>query len=179
MVATSTLADEWNGQRIRHAHEHPPVRNANVVHDQTLGFGDRLADRFTLLVGSWSFLIVQSIVLAIWIAANVVGYLRHWDSYPFILLNLVLSFQAAYTAPVIMMSQNRQAAKDRIAAEQDYQVNLKAEEELKQIMQHLEQQDEIMIDALRTIERQHHELLARTARSSGSNPSGNRDNPET
>lgn len=82
---------------------------------------------------------------------------------PFILLNLVLSFQAAYTAPVIMMSQNRQAAKNRIAAEQDYEVNLKAEEELKQIMRHLEQQDELIIDASRVIEQQPQELLARTA----------------
>jgi uncharacterized membrane protein len=162
MAETLSLADKWQSQRIRHAHEHPPVLNANVVHDRTLGFGDSLADAFTLMVGSWPFLIAQSIILALWIAANVIGYLRHWDPYPFILLNLVLSFQAAYTAPVIMMSQNRQAAKDRIAAEQDYLVNLKAEEELKQIMRHLEQQDEIMIDVLRAIGRQHQELLERS-----------------
>ncbi|MGH8010889.1 MAG: DUF1003 domain-containing protein [Candidatus Binataceae bacterium] len=164
MIPASTLAEQWEARRIRHGHDHPPVRNTNVVHDRKLSFGDRLADRFTLLVGSWSFLIVQSILLVIWITANVIGYLGHWDPYPFILLNLVLSFQAAYTAPVIMMSQNRQAAKDRIAAEQDYEVNLTAEEELKQVMRHLEQQDELIIDALRTIERQHQELLSRTAR---------------
>jgi uncharacterized membrane protein len=167
MAETMSLADKWQGQRIKHIHEHPPVLNTNVVHDQTLSFGDRLADAFKLMVGSWSFLIVQSIVLALWIAANLIGYLRHWDPYPFILLNLVLSFQAAYTAPVIMMSQNRQAAKDRIAAEQDYLVNLKAEEELKQIMRHLEQQDEIMIDALRAISRQHQELVERSTHKFG------------
>ncbi len=163
MATVPSLAKQWDTRRIRHSHDHPPVRNANIVHEQELGLGDRLADRFTQMVGSWSFLIMQSLFLAVWIAVNAIGYVRHWDPYPFILLNLVLSFQAAYTAPVIMMSQNRQTAKDRIAAEQDYEINLKAEDELKQIMRHLEQQDELIIDALRVIERQHQELLARTA----------------
>lgn len=84
---------------------------------------------------------------------------RHWDPYPFILLNLALSFQAAYTAPIIMMSQNRQAAKDRLMAEQDYIINMKAEEEVKSIMKHLEQQDEVMIDILRRLESQHALML--------------------
>ena len=75
-------------------------------------------------MGSWPFIIVQSIILAIWISLNVIGYMNHWDPYPFILLNLALSFQAAYAAPIIMMSQNRQAAKDRLMAEQDYEINL-------------------------------------------------------
>ncbi|MGH7924247.1 MAG: DUF1003 domain-containing protein, partial [Candidatus Binatus sp.] len=80
---------------------------------------------------------------------------------PFILLNLALSFQAAYAAPIIMMSQNRQAAKDRLMAEQDYQVNLKAEDELKSIMNHLEQQDEVMLDVLRRMEGQHQVIMAK------------------
>jgi uncharacterized membrane protein len=65
MAETPSLADKWHGQRIKHAHEHPPVLNANVVHDQTFSFGDRLADAFTLMVGSWSFLIAQSIILTL------------------------------------------------------------------------------------------------------------------
>jgi uncharacterized membrane protein len=89
--------------------------------------------------------------------------MRHWDPYPFILLNLALSFQAAYAAPIIMMSQNRQADKDRLMAEQDYQVNTKAEQEIKAIMQHLEQQDEVMIDILRRLEAQHQVLLTHCA----------------
>jgi uncharacterized membrane protein len=85
-------------------------------------------------MGSWTLRIVQSITLAAGIALNIVAWMRHRDPYPFILLNLALSFQAAYAAPIIMMSQNRQAAKDRLIAEQDYLVNTKAEEEVKAIM---------------------------------------------
>ena len=112
-------------------------------------------------MGSWPFIIVQSIILAIWISLNVIGYIEHWDPYPFILLNLALSFQAAYAAPIIMMSQNRQAAKDRLMAEQDYEVNCKAEDELKSIMSHLEQQDEVMLDILRRMEGQHQVIMGK------------------
>jgi uncharacterized membrane protein len=87
--------------------------------------------------------------------------MHHWDPYPFILLNLALSFQAAYAAPIIMMSQNRQAAKDRLMAEQDYDVNVKAEDELKSIMSHLEQQDEVMLDILRRMEGQHQVIMGK------------------
>ena len=78
--------------------------------------GDRIADRVAATMGSWSFIIIQSLLLAVWILLNVTAYVRQWDPYPFILLNLALSFQAAYAAPFIMMSQNRQAAIDRAEA---------------------------------------------------------------
>ncbi len=93
--------------------------------------GQRVADRVAAVVGSWRFIIVQSTLLLAWIALNVVAYLQHWDPYPFILLNLVLSFQAAYTAPIIMMSQNRQSEVDRRHAETDYRINVKAELEIE------------------------------------------------
>jgi uncharacterized membrane protein len=96
----------------------------------------------------------------VWIVANVMAWVHHWDPYPFILLNLTLSFQAAYAAPIIMMSQNRQVAKDRLMAEQDYLVNTMAEEEVKAIMHHLEQQDEAMIDILQRMEQQHHSIIS-------------------
>jgi uncharacterized membrane protein len=73
-------------------------------------------------MGSWSFIIVQSAILFVWITANLIGAMRGWDLYSFILLNLALSFQAAYAAPVIMMSQNRQQDIDRKAAENDYRI---------------------------------------------------------
>jgi uncharacterized membrane protein len=82
-------------------------------------------------MGSWTFIILQSIILLIWIALNVAAYVQHWDPYPFILLNLALSFQAAYAAPFIMMSQNRQQEIDRQAANDDYQINIKAELEIE------------------------------------------------
>jgi uncharacterized membrane protein len=89
--------------------------------------GEQLSDRIAAIVGSWRFILVQSAILVSWIILNVVGWMQHWDPYPFILLNLALSFQAAVTAPVLMMAQNRQAAIDRQKAQLDYDVNLRAE----------------------------------------------------
>lgn len=94
-------------------------------------FGARIADKVAATMGSWPFILVQSSILALWIALNVVGVVKHWDPYPFILLNLALSFQAAYAAPFIMMSQNRQAIVDRQEAHHDYTVNTKAELEVE------------------------------------------------
>jgi uncharacterized membrane protein len=82
-------------------------------------------------MGSWRFIIIQSTILFFWVVANVTAFIFHWDPYPFILLNLALSFQAAYAAPFIMMSQNRQQDIDRLAAENDYKVNIKAELEIE------------------------------------------------
>jgi uncharacterized membrane protein len=96
-----------------------------------LTLGQRVADRVAATMGSWNFIILQSIILLIWIVLNVTAYLKHWDPYPFILLNLALSFQAAYAAPFIMMSQNRQQEIDRQAANEDYQINIKAELEIE------------------------------------------------
>lgn len=116
-------------------HHHP----ANIRH---LGggrtVGERVADGVAASVGSWPFIITQSLLLGAWILANAL-LIRDWlggrpfDPYPFILLNLVLSFQAAYTGPVVMMSQNRQAAKDRDEAEHDYDVNREALERLARL----------------------------------------------
>src|SRR6476620_2479845 len=96
-----------------------------------LTMGQRIADAVAATMGSWTFIIAQSIALMFWIALNVTAYVQQWDPYPFILLNLALSFQAAYAAPFIMMSQNRQQEIDRQAAEHDYQVNIKAELEIE------------------------------------------------
>jgi uncharacterized membrane protein len=96
-----------------------------------LTFGQRIADRVASGMGSWPFIIIQSTILAFWIALNVTAYIRHWDPYPFILLNLALSFQAAYAAPFIMMAQNRQQDIDRRDAENDHKVNIKAELEIE------------------------------------------------
>ncbi len=105
-----------------------PTRDVNVLHETSLTVGQRIADAVAATMGSWPFILVQSALLAVWIALNVtVVIFRAWDPYPFILLNLLLSFQAAYAAPFIMMSQNRQSAKDRLSAELDLQTNLKAE----------------------------------------------------
>jgi len=137
------------------------VKNVNVAARESMTFGERASDAFAATMGSWRFIIIQSVMLAFWVAFNITAYIEHWDPYPFILLNLALSLEAAYAAPIIMMSQNRQAEKDRLAAEEDYHVNTKAEEELKSVMHHLEQQDEMMLDILRRLEDQHQALLSR------------------
>jgi uncharacterized membrane protein len=100
--------------------------------------GDKIADKVAATMGSWPFIIIQSIILLIWILLNVTAYVEQWDPYPFILLNLALSFQAAYAAPFIMMSQNRQAAIDRAAAQTDYSINAKAELEIELLHQKID-----------------------------------------
>ena len=93
--------------------------------------GQKIADAVAATMGSWRFIIIQSGILLVWIALNVTAYVRHWDPYPFILLNLALSFQAAYAAPFIMMAQNRQQDIDRKEALNDHQINIKAELEIE------------------------------------------------
>lgn len=96
--------------------------------------GVRLADKITEVVGSWSFIVTQTVLLMLWVALNITAYIKHWDPYPFILLNLFLSFQAAYTGPIVLMSQNREAQRDREAARTDHEVNKRAELEIKNIL---------------------------------------------
>lgn len=114
---------------------HAPI---NIRHIDQRTLGERVADTVAASVGSWPFILTQSTVLLAWLVLNAF-LIRDWlggrpfDPFPFILLNLVLSFQAAYTGPVVMMSQNRQAAKDRDEAEHDYQVNQEALDRLKRL----------------------------------------------
>ena len=102
--------------------------------DRPLTTGQRAADAVAAVMGSWRFLIGQSIFLAVWLILNGVAWVAHWDPYPFILLNLMLSFQAAYAAPVLLMSSNRQAAVDRGQASSDYLVNQRAEAEVEELV---------------------------------------------
>jgi uncharacterized membrane protein len=109
------------------------ARNVANEFEERLTFGDRLSDKFATVMGSWKFIIVQSTLLGVWVLLNITAFINHWDPYPFILLNLALSFQAAYAAPIIMMSQNRQAEKDRLQSKNDYEVDMKAEMEILQL----------------------------------------------
>jgi len=115
-------------------------RNMEAEFATRLTFGDRLADRVAEFGGSWRFIITFGVIIAVWIIVNsIMLLLRPFDPYPFILLNLVLSCLAAMQAPIIMMSQNRQESKDRLRSEHDYQVNLKAEIEIRQLHIKLDQ----------------------------------------
>jgi uncharacterized membrane protein len=107
------------------------------VVDMTLG--QKIADKVAATMGSWRFIIIQTTILLFWIVLNVTAFIEKWDPYPFILLNLALSFQAAYAAPFIMMSQNRQQDIDRKEAENDHQINIKAELEIELLHQKIDE----------------------------------------
>lgn len=100
-------------------------------------FGERLADGLAEQIGSWRFLIIQSIAVTVWVVLNLVAVINHWDPYPFVLLNLLFSVQAAYTGPVLLLSSNRSAARDRTMAEHDYATNEKSEQFIEGMMSEL------------------------------------------
>jgi len=112
-------------------------KNWHAKHKAESKFGQRLADTVATGMGSWRFIIIQTVIVAVWMLANVVGFMYHWDVYPFILLNLLFSTQAAYAAPIIMMAQNRQSERDRHHAEQDYRTNLEAKKEIELLLEKL------------------------------------------
>lgn len=118
------------------------IQNLNDLEKQYLSKSHRIVDHVAKIIGSWKFIIIQSIILSLWAILNITAWHAHWDPYPFILLNLFLSTQAAYTAPIIMMSQNRQAERDRLEAHHDYILNVKAEKEICIVLRKLETQQE-------------------------------------
>ncbi len=132
-------------------HTHQPVRDINEILDERATTGQRAADKVTKIVGSWRFIIGQSILLVVWMILNVTAWVNHWDPYPFILMNLFLSMQAAFTAPIIMMSQNRQSLRDRLEAQNDFLVNKKAEEEIRFVLEHLDAQNEAFAEIHRVL----------------------------
>lgn len=99
--------------------------------------GQRIADKTASLMGSWKFIIFQTTFVILWMTLNAIAFVNHWDAYPFILLNLIFSTQAAYAAPIIMMAQNRQNDRDRYQAKDDYHTNLKAKEEIEELQKSL------------------------------------------
>lgn len=112
-------------------------KNWHQEHIEESTFGQKLADSVASGMGSWRFIIIQTIFVAAWMSLNVLGCIKHWDAYPFILLNLLFSTQAAYAAPIIMMAQNRQSDRDRAQAQDDYQTNLDAKLEIEALQKHL------------------------------------------
>ncbi|HCC84869.1 MAG TPA: hypothetical protein DEP87_04265 [Candidatus Pacebacteria bacterium] len=124
-------------------------RSWHQKHFETLTPTQKLADYVAAIIGSWSFIIFQTGLILIWIFLNVTAYIQHWDPYPFVLLNLLFSVQAAYAAPIIMMAQNRQSERDRIQATEDYNTNVTAKKEIEELQKSLarietEKLDEIL-----------------------------------
>lgn len=110
------------------SHTNPREHDRTYIHVPG-SLGESLADAVANGMGSWRFIIIQTTFVIIWMVLNLVGFMYHWDAYPFILLNLLFSTQAAYAAPIIMMSQNRQAQKDRVRDDQEAgEVHLQAEQ---------------------------------------------------
>ena len=107
--------------------------NWHQKHKDEMSFGQRLADSVATGMGSWRFIIIQTVIVVLWMALNVVAFLDHWDPYPYILLNLLFSTQAAYAAPIIMMAQNRQGERDRAQADEDFRTNVEAKKEIEQL----------------------------------------------
>jgi uncharacterized membrane protein len=116
----TTMAEEQDARALQH-----PI--SRKLHDGRT-CGERLADAIAAQIGSWRFLIIQTTLVALWIGINLAGVLLRWDAYPFVLLNLMFSVQAAYTGPILLLSQNRSAQRDRVMAEHDYATNEKAEQ---------------------------------------------------
>jgi uncharacterized membrane protein len=142
-------------------HEHV-TQNLNAVHDDALTVGQRIADSVANGMGSWRFVIIQTIIVILWITSNMYFIVHPWDPWPFILLNLVFSTQAAYASPLILMAQNRQAARDRLTAEHAYQINIKNEEETRQLIEHLGQQDDELLKQTEILHGQNEELMRQT-----------------
>jgi len=139
-------------------HEHPPVIDVNQVADESMTIGQKVADKVAGTMGSWRFIITQATIMVVWIMLNLVAWFYHWDIYPFVLLNLAMSAQAAFATPLIMMSQNRQSDKDRLTAQNDYLINCKGEEEVRNLMDHLDHQDTVLLQLVKRIEEQHLEI---------------------
>lgn len=125
--------------------------NWHEKHTESLSFGDRLSDAVANGMGSWKFIIWQTIIVIIWMTLNVIAFVHHWDVYPFILLNLIFSTQAAYAAPIIMMAQNRQSQRDRLQADSDYHTNCEAKKEIEALQIHLNKIETDKLDAIITM----------------------------
>jgi uncharacterized membrane protein len=149
--------------------------NVDAEFEEDLTLGQKMADGLASFGGSWTFLIIFGIILLIWIALNSILLLKKpFDPYPFILLNLVLSCLAAIQAPVIMMSQNRQEAKDRLRSQQDYQVNLKAELEIRHLHEKIDHLLSNQWERLVEIQQIQIDLLSELARLGVNRPEGKR-----
>jgi uncharacterized membrane protein len=125
-----------------------PEKNWHEQESDTRTWGEKLADSVAEGMGSWRFIIIQTLIIIVWTALNVIGIAFQWDPFPFILLNLLFSTQAAYAAPIIMMSQNRQSDRDRAQAKADYETNLRAKEEIEELQTRLARIEDDKLDQI-------------------------------
>ena len=143
---------------IKHQHDHPPVRDLNREVERRLTFSDRVADDFSRLIGTWAFILAQVGIMVVWVGLNALNLIHPWDRYPFEFLNFILSLEAAIWVSVVLMALNRLADRDRLRSQQDYELNVKSEEELKALMNHLMHQDEILLQIVNRLDRGDREM---------------------
>jgi uncharacterized membrane protein len=149
---------------IKHQHDHPPVRDLNREVERRLKFTDRVASDFARLVGSWVFVLVQLGLTVVWVLLNLLNLVHPWDKYPFLFLNLVFSLEAAIWVSIVLMTLNAFADRDRLRAQNEYELNVKAEEETKALMNHLMHQDEILLQIVNRLDRSDREMKRLTRR---------------
>jgi uncharacterized membrane protein len=143
---------------IKHQHDHPPVRDLNREVERKLTLSDRIATDFARLVGSWTFVLAQAGLMLVWVVLNAFNLINRWDPYPFQFLNFILSLEAAVWVSLVLMAFNRQSDRDRLRAQHDYELDVKAEEELKALMNHLMHQDEILLQIVNRLDRGDREI---------------------
>jgi uncharacterized membrane protein len=143
---------------IKHQHDHPPVRDLNREVERRLTFADRVADDFARLVGSWVFVLAQLGLIVVWMILNALAFIRHWDPYPFHFLDLIIGLEITVWVSIVLMAMNRLADRDRLKAQHDYELDVKAEEELKALMNHLMHQDEILLQIVNRLDRADREM---------------------
>ena len=143
---------------IKHQHDHPPVRDLNREVERRLSFADRVADDFSRLIGTWAFVLAQVGIMVVWVGLNALNLIHPWDRYPFEFLNFILSLEAAIWISVVLMALNRLADRDRLRAQHDYELDVKSEEELKALMNHLMHQDEILLQIVNRLDRGDREM---------------------
>ncbi len=167
-MAISREIEDLARDLIRHQHDHPPVRDLNREVDRRQTLADRIGSDFARLVGSWVFVLAQMGLMVVWVVLNAIGTLAHWDSYPFHLLNFVVSLEAVLWVSLVLMALNRMYDRERLRAQHEYELDVKAEEELKALMNHLMHQDEILLQIVNRLDRADREMkrLVRTLETS-------------
>jgi uncharacterized membrane protein len=143
---------------IKHQHDHPPVRDLNREVDRKQTLPDRIATDLARIIGSWTFVLAQIGLMFVWVLLNALNLINRWDPYPFQFLNFILSLEAAVWVSLVLMAFNRQSDRDRLRAQHDYELDVKAEEELKALMNHLMHQDEILLQIVNRLDRGDREM---------------------
>lgn len=153
LSTAARAVEDIQRELVRHSHDHPPVRDLNLEGDRRLGRAGRTALDLAKLVGSWTFVLLQAVLVVAWLALNVARAVYHWDPDPFQLLSLVMATEAVLFLAIALMAIKHLYERDRLRAQREYEQDVKAEEELKMLMTHLEVQDGVLLQILHRLDR--------------------------